>query len=74
MSQGPRTHHRLLYGSIELIPVHLDPELGYARDIWHLPGGRMETTEELLRLAAMRDVQVSKLTITGLDRTLESLN
>ncbi len=73
MSQAPQTYNRLLFGSIELIPVRLG-DIGHARDVWHLPGGRVETTEVLLRLAAKRDLKVSRLTATGLNRTLESLN
>lgn len=70
MSQGPRVHHRLLYDGIELLPVTW---VGM-RDLWHLPGGKMATTEDLIRRANARNIQVSKLSILGLDREIEPLN
>ena len=70
MSQGPRVHYRLLYDGIELLPV---ARVGL-RDLWHLPGGKMATTNDLIRRADKCGVQVSKLSILGLDREIEPLN
>lgn len=67
MSQAPRTRHRLLFGSMELIPVG-------STELWYVPGGGTATTKELIRRAEKRGIQVSRLTTRGLNRKLETLN
>ena len=47
---------RLVYAGVQLIPVHDGTGLS---DNWHLPGGEIASTSELIRRARRRDVNIT---------------
>ena len=59
---------RLLYGSIDLVPVD------NSDDLWHVHGRITMSTRELTRLATKRGVQVVLSEVYMGNRTLRRLN
>lgn len=52
---------RLEYGEIRLIPV-TDASGYVVKDMWHLPGGDIRSTQELRRRGQRRGIRVRRLT------------
>ena len=47
---------RLVYNGMQLIPVHDGTGLS---DKWHLPGGNVASTSDLIRRARRQDVNIT---------------
>ena len=71
------SNRRLYYGSIELVPVHADYypfDQEKYRDMWHVPGRTIMSTDALVTLATRKGVAVSIVEQEGISTSTTRLN
>lgn len=72
-------YRRLHYGSIKLVPVVRDPmkfpyTQEFYKDMWHVPGRKIESTETLVNRATKKGITVTITEHSGLGAEIVRLN